>query len=483
MKHPRSHLTHALNHVTHKAIRWCTPSIDLTFTQVKNPYASDTSASFESLGYPSDPSGIFKKIYDHAARAYGADHTLFSVNGTTGSNFMVLRALSKQIPNLRILSERNVHRSIVAACEDYAINLIFLEPNINQIHQLFLPNTVEQICEGIEKTKPQVLLLINPTYEGMCLDLKNVVSTVHKRYPELIVFVDEAWGAHLHFSDKLPTSAMEAGADICVQSTHKQGGSLQQSGMIHWKEGRINRDLLIESYRSLGTSSPSYVLLASLDAARETMQKKGKKKLEHMLTLAKRLSEEINRIDGLEVVSTDYLKENFPPVYERDETKVIVDVAKIGFNGYEVAKILEGKYKIVVEAYNIKTILFLIPFRATTDDIQTTVTALAEIAQRTKQRKGTKEFNFMIPTNIPRILELNEVTKLLLNQIEKVPLTSAIGRIAAEHITPFPPGIPMTIKGEEFTKEIVEYYLTLKTYPNVHIAAHDKSMKYVLVVK
>src|SRR5260221_12846143 len=111
MKHIKSHLTHALNHITHKAIRWCTPSIDLSFTQVKDPYASDTSTSFESLGYPSDPSGIFEKIYDQAAKAYGADRTLFSVNGSTGSNFMVLRALSKQIPNLRILSERNVHRS------------------------------------------------------------------------------------------------------------------------------------------------------------------------------------------------------------------------------------------------------------------------------------------------------------------------------------------------------------------------------------
>ncbi|HEV7424449.1 MAG TPA: aminotransferase class V-fold PLP-dependent enzyme, partial [Candidatus Paceibacterota bacterium] len=238
MKHTKSHLTHALNHITHKAIRWCTPSIDSTFTQVKNPYASDTSISFESLGYPSDPSGIFKKIYEHAAKAYGADHTLFSVNGTTGSNFMVLRALSKQIPNLRVLSERNVHRSIVAACEDYGINLIFLEPNIDQEHQLFLPSTEQQIYEGIEKTKPQVLLLTNPTYEGMCLNLKNVISTINKKYPDLIVFVDEAWGAHLHFSDKLPISAMEAGADICVQSTHKQGGSLQQSGMIHWNEGR-----------------------------------------------------------------------------------------------------------------------------------------------------------------------------------------------------------------------------------------------------
>jgi len=483
IKHTRSHLTHVLNHITHKAIRWCTPSIDLTFAQVKNPYASDTSISYESLGYPSDPSGVFKKIYDHAAKAYDADHTLFSVNGTTGSNFMVLRALSKQIPNLRVLSERNVHRSIVAACEDYGINLLFLKPNIDQEHQLFLPNKEKEIYEGIAKTKPQVLLLINPTYEGMSLNLKKVISTVRKKYSELIVFVDEAWGAHLHFSDKLPTSAMDAGADICVQSTHKQGGSLQQSGMIHWKDGRINEDLLLDSYRSLGTSSPSYILLASLDAAREMMEKKGEKKLDHMLMLAKRLTDEVSRIDGFEVVDTVKLRKNNSSVYERDETKVLVDVAKAGFNGYEVAKILEQKYHIVVEEYNIKTILFLVPFRAILDDVASTATALEEIVQMPRRGKIAAKFDLNIPTNIPRILELNDVTKLLLNQIERVPLVKAVGRIAAEYITPFPPGIPITIKGEEFTKEIVEYYLKLKTYPNVHIAARDKSMETVWVVK
>jgi len=483
VNHPKSHLTHALNHVTHKAIRWCTPSIDLTFAQVKNPYASDTSISFESLGYPSEPSGIFEKIYNHAAEAYGADHTLFSVNGTTGSNFMVLRALSKQIPNLRVLSARNIHRSIIAACEDYGINLIFLEPNIDQEHQLFLPNTEQQICDGIEKTKPQVLLLINPTYEGMCLDLKSIITTLRQKYPELIIFIDEAWGAHLHFSDKLPTSAMEAGADICVQSTHKQGGSLQQTGMIHWRDGKINKDLLIESYRSLGTSSPSYVLLASLDAARETMQKKGRRKIERMLGHAKRLSQEIDRIAGLRVVSTEYLKKNYSSVYERDETKVVVNVAQAGLNGYEVAKILEKKYKIVAESYNIRTILFLVPFRATLRDVRATADALAEIIRSPKHGKIVDQLDVKIPTNIPRILELNEVTKLLWNQVEKVPLHKAAGRIAAEYITPFPPGIPITIKGEELTEEIVEYYLKLKVHRNVHIAARDKSMESVWVVK
>jgi arginine decarboxylase len=482
-KYEKSHLTHALNHVTHKTIRWCTPSIDLTFARVINPYASDTSVSHESLGYPSDPSGVFKTIYDHAARAYGADNTLFSVNGTTGSNFMVLRALSKQIPNLRVLSGRNIHKSIVVACEDYGINLLFLEPNIDQENQIFLPNTEEQICDGIARTKPQVLLLINPTYEGMSLNLEKIVARVRREYPNLIVFVDEAWGAHLHFSKRLPCSAMEAGADICVQSTHKQGGSLQQSGMIHWKNGRIDADILLDSYRSLGTTSPSYLLLASLDAARETMQKKGSVKIDRMLSIAQRLSEKIDQIDGLSVVSTDQHIMNHLSIFDRDETKVIVNVVGAGLNGHDVARLLEQKFNIVVEKFNTRTILFLVPFRATLKDVEYTIAALRQIALMRRNKGIVDEFDLKIPTRIPRILEFSDVAKLLPTQMENVPLESAIGRIAAEYITPFPPGIPMTIKGEQLTKEIVDYYVTLKRHPNVHIAARDKTMETVWVVK
>jgi lysine decarboxylase len=481
--HPKSHLTHALNHVTHKTIRWCTPSIDLSAAQVINPYASDTSVSHESLGYPADPSGIFKKIYDHAAHAYGADHTLFSVNGTTGSNFMVLRALSKQIPNLRILSGRNIHKSIVSACEDYGINLIFLEPNIDQENQLFLPNTEQEILEGIARTKPQVLLLINPTYEGMTLDLKRIVARIRNEYPELIIFVDEAWGAHLHFSEKLPTSAMEAGVDICVQSTHKQGGSLQQSGMIHWKDGRINADILLDSYRALGTTSPSYLLLASLDAAREMMQKKGRKRIDHILKIAKQLASGISSIDGFSIVSTKDIQEIHPSVHDRDETKVIVNVTRAGLNGYEVARTLESGFDIIVEECNVRTILFLVPFRASVEDVERTVAALKQIARMKRKKSGMRDFNLNIPVKIPRILEFSDVAKLLSTQIENIPLISAVGRIAAEYITPFPPGIPVTIKGEELTGEIVEYYMALKAYSNVHIVARDKTMETVWVVK
>jgi lysine decarboxylase len=479
----RSELTHILNHKTPNAIRWCTPSIDLNSHQVKNPYLSDTSISYQSLGYPSEPSGIFKEIYDQAAKAYNADHTLFSVNGSTGSNFIVLRSLSKQIPNLRILAQRNIHKSVISACEDYGINLMFLPITVDEEVQIFLPNTEDEIIKGIKKTKPQVLLLTNPTYEGMTIDLKTLIPHIKNKFPEIIIFIEEAWGAHLHFSKKLPISAMDAGADICVQSTHKQGGALQQGGMIHWKDGKINSELLMNSYQSLLTTSPSFLLLASLDAARVMMENQGEEKIDHLLSIAKRLEEELDGIDGLDVLTTAKLKKRDPSMYARDESKVIINVGASGYSGFDFAKQLENKYKIIVEEYNMNTILLLVPFRATHKDVDKTVAAFKEIMHTYHAEKKLAQFNLKIPMNIPKVLELRDVTNLLWNQIELVSLDRAEGRIAAEYITPFPPGIPLTIKGEELTHEIVEYYKGLKIYPNAHVSAQDKSLETVWVVK
>lgn len=476
-------ITNILNSKTRDIIKWCTPSLDFKSDKVKNPYKSDVSISYESLGFPNIPSGVFKEAYVKAAKVYGTDNTLFSVNGSTGSNFIVFKALSKQIPNLRILAQRNVHKSVVYACEDYGINLMFLPTNIEPKLQIFLPNSIKEILVMIKKTKPQVVLITNPTYEGMVLDLKKMINQVRIHYPNLIIYVEEAWGSHLHFSKKLPISAMEAGADICIQSTHKQGGSLQQSGMIHWKNGRINRDILIDSYHSLSTSSPSFTLLASLDAAREMMEKSGEKKIDYILKISEELAKRINNLKGYGVIRITDLQKRNDTIHSGDESKILVDVSETGLTGYQVAKFLEDEFKIIVEKYNVNTIMFLIPFRAVTKDIDKTIRALEKIAKRYNNGKKLKQISLRIPRIIPKILEVGDVIKLLHEQIEKVPLEKAEGRISAENITPYPPGIPTTIKGEEFTREMIEYYFKLKKYPNSHIIAFDQTLNTVRVVK
>jgi lysine decarboxylase len=477
-------ITRVLNRKTSKAIRWCTPSIDLKMEKVKQPYDSDMSISYQTLGLPNIPSGMFKRAYKKAAKAYGADCTLFSVNGSTGSNFVVLRALSKQIPFLKVLAMRNIHKSVLHACEDYSINLMLLPPNIDEELQIFLPNTIEEILEGIEKAKPDVLLLTNPTYEGITLDLKTLVKTVRKRFPSLIIFVDEAWGAHLKFSERLPISAMESGVDICIQSTHKQGGSLQQTGMIHWHRDRINSELLIDSYQSISTTSPSYILLASLDAARVSMEKYGKQKIDQLLLRAEKLAKGIQTVPGFKVVDTLELHQRNPSVFDRDRTKVIIDVSKIGLSGLKISKILEEKYNIITERYDAKVLLFLTTLQLKDEDISRTINALRKIALMTKIRtREVKTPIVKIPKRIIKRREVSEVAKLRLDEIEKVPLEKAYGRISAEDIAIYPPGIPITIRGEEFTKEVINYYLAYREYSNLKIMARDREFKTVVVIK
>lgn len=477
-------ITQVLNSVTPNYIRWCTPSIELKTEKVRNQYLSDMSVSFEKLGFPSEPSGIFLEAYSRAAKVYKADRTLFSVNGSTGSNFIVLRTFAKQIPNLRILALRNIHKSVLHACQDYGINLHFVNSYVDHDLQIFLPTSITEIMQSIERTKPHVLLITNPTYEGLSVDLKELIQTIRSTNPELIVFVDEAWGAHLIFSDRLPSSAMQAGADICVQSTHKQGGALQQTGMIHWKEKRINTDLLLESYRNLSTTSPSYILLASLDAASEQMQKNGKIIIRRTLGIARKLEKALNTIPGFHVVKLRSLKKGSSAILNMDSTKLILDVSKSGYTGFTIAKLLEEKYKIIVEKYNASTLLFLVPFQSKIEHVLATVEALRDITENNKHaRNGFSKHFLETPINAPKILELGEVSKLSQNQLEVIPLVEAEGRISAENITPYPPGIPTTIQGEEFTAQAIMFYENLRHYPNSHVLAHDISLNTVLVVK
>ncbi len=481
--HEAPGITGILNQ-TASIIRWCTPSVDLTAPRVISSYESDISVSYMSLGFPNEPSGIFEDAYKRAARAYGADHTLFSVNGSTGSNFMIMRALSKQIPKVKILAQRNIHKSILAACEDYNINLIFLAPKIDQRHHIFLPNAVDEFIRKIERSKPHVLLITNPTYEGVVLDLKELISTVRKQFPELIIFVEEAWGAHLHFSEKLPTSAMKAGADICVQSTHKQGGALQQTSMIHWKNGRVNKDIMYQSYKALMTTSPSYSLLASLDAARESMEKYGKEKIDYLLKIAEELSRGIDSITGLKTIKTKQLKERNPSVFNRDETKVLVEVTDSGFTGFQIAEFLEKEYSIIVEKCEMRSILFLVPFQASFENVKKTVDALRNIVRHEKVKPDSKaQLQIKLPKRIVKKMDINRVAKLDPASIEKVALERALGRISAENISLYPPGIPSTIKGEMFTGASIEYYTALRRQPHCRIVAADEYLDTVLVVK
>lgn len=415
------------------AIRWCTPSIHPDLPQVKDIYSNDMSVSFHSIGSPLTDTGIFGEATALAASAYQADHTLFCVQGTTTSNFMVLRALKNQLGTVTMVGTRNAHMSIVTACRDYDINYIPVEPRYNQKLQIFTPNTKEQIMEAVRTNQPNVLFLSNPTYEGNSLDLPDIIGEVRKFDPNIIVFVDEGWGAHFSFSAKLPQSAMQSGADICTQSTHKQGCSLQQNSMFHWKDGRIDSAEVHRAYRSLSTTSPSFHMLAAMDGTRAFMQKRGEEVINETIALAEYFVSRLKTIPEIEVTIAS------------DPTKILLHFPE--HDVPVVAKFLEDE-GIISEKYEARNITLIVGFQNTAEDADKTVDA---IKKAIKQIKPVKVAFPKFPTTIQR--------KPLVptENSQAVFLDKAVGRVCGEYIIPYPPGIPVLAPGEVIRKEHIDY--------------------------
>lgn len=471
----------ALNRQMYGVIRWCTPSIHPMVPKVNGIYDTDMSISYHSLGNPLLNTGIFKKAHDLAAKAFKADNTLFSVNGSSGSNFIVLRALSHQFEQVSMLSQRNVHKSICVAANDYKINVNYLKPHYDEDLQIFVPNTIKEFEDGVSKyPETNVLFISNPTYEGLSIDLVELVKRVRKINPKIVIFVDEAWGGLFPFSSKMPKSAMESGADICVQSTHKQGSGLQQTSMIHWQGRRINKKQIEDSYKSLITTSPSFHLLASLDAARYLMETQGKKIIDELLETASFLRSELIKIKSLKVINPDLIMKKYPQVKSVDKSKVLVNVGKTGLAGYEIAKSLEHDYKIILEKYEAENILFMTTLQNTGYQVLETVDRVKSCLESLSKKKKKNGLKFpKFPSVIDKAMPSYEI---LDKEVSAINIDKAIGLICAEDIVPYPPGIPLIGKGEIINKEHVEYLKALRKLGGlISLVINDDKIESVLV--
>lgn len=367
----------ALNRKVPKMIRWCTPSVPKGLKRVKDIYGTDISVSSHSFGNLTSKEGVFAQAQKLAAKAYGADRTLFVVHGTTGSNFIVLSMLAREKPHCKVLTTRNIHKSLLNAAEDYGIDLIYLPVNYDDKWEIFIPPSTKQVKEALKKHKDvHAVILTNPTYEGLSCKLKEIVKVIREHDPKIKIIVDEAWGAHFCFSKKLPKCAMACGVDIAVQSTHKQGGALQQTSMIHAKKKNANLNLLEECFEKYTTTSPAFHLLASLDAAREFMQTQGEKEMDRLINVANALSKKLSK-QGLKILTKEICEEWKDNIESIDQTKVLVRVD--GLDGVKVANDLEDRFNVVVEKSTKNTILFLTPLQTTMKDVEVTANAVRRL--------------------------------------------------------------------------------------------------------
>jgi len=396
------------------------------------------------------PHGMIKDAQRLAADAFGADYTFFSVQGTSGAIIAMIMAVCS--PGDKIIVPRNVHKSVTAAIIFSGATPIFIHPELDDtlgISHGITPEAVEKALAAHPDAKG--VLVINPTYFGISADLKRIVDISHGY--DVPVLVDEAHGVHIHFHDDLPLSAMQAGADIAATSVHKLGGSLTQSSVLNMREGLISHERVQTILSMLTTTSTSYILLASLDVARMHLATKGKQTLEETLQLARVTREAINEIPHLYCVGDEILGTN--ATYDYDPTKIIVSVRHLGITGYDVELWLREHYNIEVELSDLYNILCIITPGDSEAQTSLLVKALQELSlahQRSDQ------------DNQPLLVEVPEIPLLALSprdafysQTEIIPLKDAAGKISAEFVMVYPPGIPIFLPGEIITEENIQY--------------------------
>lgn len=420
------------------------------------------------------PKGIIKEAQELAALAFGADCTFFSVQGTSGAIMTMI--LSTVGPGKKILLPRNIHKSILSAVILSGATPVFLTPEIDQqlgiAHGISLATVRRAVGEHPDAA---ALLVINPTYYGVCSDLQSIVATAHQH--GMPVLVDEAHGAHLYFHPDLPLPAMKAGADMAATSMHKLGGSLTQSSVLNVRAGLVDPKRVQTVFSMLTTTSPSYLLLASLDTARRYLVVNGRENLSRALKLAERARSQINSIEGLWCFGSDIIGRRSSS-FDFDPTKLCISVKELGLTGLEVERMLRNEYNIEVELSDLYNILVIVTAGDTEESVDTLIKALQSIAGRVTDRRARK-----VRVTLPDLPSTAMTPReAFFSRTEAVPFTDSAGRIAAEFVVLYPPGIPILAPGEWITSRNIDYITEhLKAGLPVQ-GLEDKTNNHILVV-
>ncbi|UXY32149.1 aminotransferase class I/II-fold pyridoxal phosphate-dependent enzyme [Streptomyces sp. HUAS TT20] len=420
---------------------------------------------------------VLERAEELMADAVHADHTFFS---TCGSSLSVKAAmLAVTCPGHRLVVGRDAHKSVVAGLILSGVEPVWVEPQWDAVRHIAHPPSAAAY-DKVYSEHPDAdgVLVTSPTPYGSAADLAGIADVCHRRGKPLIV--DEAWGAHLPFHDELPSWAMDAGADICVTSIHKMGSGLEQGSVFHLQGDLIDPAELASRADLLGTTSPNVLLYAGIDAWRRQMVQHGRELIGRALELAARTRTAIEAIDGFHVNdAADFCGPDLAAGF--DPLPVVMDIRELGTTGYRAADWLREHHHIDAHLFDHRRISAQLTHA---DDEQTTarlLTALHELADRSTDLSHAPQV--VVPS--PADLRMNQVRlprDAYFAPHAEVPVTEACGRIAAEMITPYPPGIPVVLPGERLTEPVLEYLTTGVTAGMFLPDAADQQLNTVRVV-
>lgn len=418
----------------------------------ENPFKIDVTV-FKSVDSLHHPTSSIREAEELVADAYNADHSFFCINGTTiAIQTMIMSVVSE---GDKILIPRNVHKSITAGIILSGAIPIYMQPDIDEFlstsHGISL-KTVEDSLK--EHPDVKAVLIINPTYYGVATDISNIVKVVHSYNIPLLV--DEAHGPHLKFHEKLPICAMDAGADICAQSTHKITSALTQGSFLHVKSKYIDPARVRQVLNLLQTTSPSYIILASLDCTRKQLALNGRELINNAISLANYAREEINKIDSLYCFGEELRNGN--GFFAFDPTKITINCRKLGISGYDLENILSSKYHIQLEMADMYNGIAIGSYGDTKEKMDALINALREISLKYKH-ETKKKFEIDLPNMPERIFTPRHA---FYAKKKSVSLRESINKISGEFLLAYPPGIPILCPGELITNEIIDYIEHIK---------------------
>lgn len=392
------------------------------------------------------PVSVIKEAQEIAADAFGAENSIFIVNGATGAVQAMVMSVCKA--GEKIILPRNVHRSAINALVVCGAIPVYVNPGVNNDLGIPLGMTPEEVEAAIlANPDAKAVLVNNPTYYGICSDLRKITEIVHRH--GMKVLVDEAHGTHFYFGEGLPPSAMSCGADMAAVSMHKTGGSLTQSAFLLLGKG-VDPDYVRQIINLTQTTSASYLLMASLDLARQNLALNGREFYAKTVEFADYARKEINAIGGYYAFGSELC--DGKAFYAFDSTKLSIHTRAMGLAGIEVYDLLRDEYGIQIEFGDIGNILAYLSVGDRRQDVERLISALSEIKRRfgkTGTGMLTQEYINPIVADTPR--------KAFYADKVSLPLEETAGHICTEFVMCYPPGIPILAPGELITEDIISY--------------------------
>lgn len=421
------------------------------------------------------PEGAIEEAQELLRDLYHADKSFFLVNGTTCGNEAML--LSAAFEGQEVMIARNAHKSAMMGLIMSGAKPVYIMPEILEEWGLQGGITPEKVRQTfIEHPQCKAFFLVSPSYYGIVSDLRAIADVCHEYGAMLLV--DEAHGGHFYFYEKLPAGALEQGADVCVQSMHKVTGALTQSSVLHIKSKLVDVERLATNLHIVQSTSPNYLLMTSLDCARYELAMHGTEMMKQALELAEDARKKIHAIDGFSCMGQEIMGQ--AGVAGVDRTRLVISAKELGLTGFALEEILFERYAVNMELADYQNVLAIVTYANTKDELDRLVKACEEIAQ--EYGKGEK-----IACEQPKLPLIPEQVftprQAYFAKTEEVNWQQAIGKISAEMIAPYPPGIPIIYPGERITKEVWDYLEQFRKEKRHIHGSRDGKLEIIRIIK